>query len=56
MDANRREVAINKKVVEYFSTSDSAHENNYLIEMEGVQQIVQLSVLLSLVQFDVILD
>lgn len=46
MDANWREVALHKKLVQLSSSTYTLDEDDNLIEIQSVQQIIQLAILL----------
>lgn len=55
MDAGRGEVALVEDLVELRRPLDRVHEDDDLVELERVQQVHQLSVLLLLLELDVVL-
>lgn len=55
MHSDGWEVAFAKKSVELGGTSSVAHEDDDLVEFEGVEQLVELAVLLRLAKLDVVL-
>lgn len=55
VDRNTGEVAFTEKSIELGSTRGVAHEDDDLVELEGVEQLVQLTVLLGLAKLDVVL-
>mmetsp|Transcript_11140 Transcript_11140/g.34135 ORF Transcript_11140/g.34135 Transcript_11140/m.34135 type:complete len:230 (+) Transcript_11140:436-1125(+) len=55
MYANGRKVAIYEQLVQLRRTCDAPNKDDDLIELERVQQIIQLSVLLALLQIQVVL-
>jgi hypothetical protein len=50
MDCSAREVALAEKLVELSAAQGRAHEDNDLVELKGVEKIIQLAVLLTLVE------
>lgn len=56
MNANGWEIAINKEIVENCGTSDCAHKNDYLVEQKSIKEIVELSILFSLIKLNIVLD
>ena len=55
MDGHRWEVALLQKLVELDGALHRLDEDYHLIELEGVEQLVQLAVLLILGELDVVL-
>lgn len=55
VDANRREVALDKEFVQLNRPLHRFDKDDDLVELERVQQVVELSVLLCLGQVDVVL-
>ena len=56
MDADGGEVALHQQLVELLGARDRFHKDDHLVEVQGVQQVVQLAVFGGLVQHDVVLD
>ena len=55
MDGDRREVAFSEELVKLGGSESALDENDDLIELEGIEQVVELSVLLALVESDGVL-
>ena len=55
MDSNAGKVALAKKSIKLGGTSGVAHKDDDLVEFESVEQLIQLAILLSLAQLDVVL-
>lgn len=54
MNADRRKVALGQQTVQFVSTGDLADEDDNLIELKGIEQVVELSVFLGLGKLDVV--
>lgn len=54
VDANGRKVALGQETIQFLGTCYFADENDDLVELEGVQQIVELAVLFGLGEFAII--
>ena len=52
MDSDGREVALSEELVEFGGTESALDEDDDLVEFQSVEEIVQLSVLLALVESD----
>jgi hypothetical protein len=55
VNAQTGEVALNQELVELGGTGDRANEDDELVELEGVQEVDELSVLLVLCEANVVL-
>ena len=55
MHCNTREVAFPEKLVELSRAKSALHENDDLVEFQGIEEVVQLSVLLAFAELDVVL-
>ena len=55
MDGNTREIALAKELVEFRSSESTLDKNDDLVEFENVEQVVQLPVLLTLAELNVVL-
>lgn len=55
MDADGGEVAVLEQPIELVRSRYPGHEDHYLVELEGVEEVVQLAVLLLLVEADEVL-
>ena len=55
MNSNRWEVALSKKLVEFCGTESALDENDDLVELEAVEQVVELTILLRLIELDAVL-
>ena len=53
MNSNGREVALAKELVELSGTESTLDEDNNLIEFQGVEKLIKLSILLGLAELDV---
>jgi hypothetical protein len=56
MDANWREVALTKQLIQLRSSANTLHEYHNLVEIKSIQEIIQFSVLLCLGKFYVVLQ
>mmetsp|Transcript_23900 Transcript_23900/g.56458 ORF Transcript_23900/g.56458 Transcript_23900/m.56458 type:complete len:273 (+) Transcript_23900:96-914(+) len=54
VDTDRREVTFSQQTVQFLGTRNFTDEDNDLVELECVKQVVQLTVLVSLVQLGVV--
>lgn len=55
VNANGREVALNKQLVELLCAANTLHKDNDLVEIQRVKQINELAVLARLLELNVIL-
>lgn len=55
MDSDGREVALAEKLVQLGSADSALDEDDDLVELKIVEKLIQLSVLLALLQLDVVL-
>lgn len=55
MDSNAREVAFTQQLVKLRCTLRALDEDDDLVELEGVEQIIQLSILLLLAELEKVL-
>ena len=55
MDADWREVALAKQLIQFCSSANTLHKYHNLVEIKSIQQIVQFPVLLCLAKFYVVL-
>jgi hypothetical protein len=53
MNRSAREVALAEKLVELGAAESRAHEDDDLVKLKTVKKVVELSVLLTLIEFDV---
>ena len=50
MDGDARETALSEQLVQFDRTADALDKNDDLVEVEGVEEVVELAVLLYLLQ------
>lgn len=55
MNTNGREIALDQQFVQLNSTRHRLHKHAHLIELQRIQQIIQLSIFLILLQLEVVL-
>jgi hypothetical protein len=55
VDGNGWEVALSKKLVELRAASSALDEDDDLIELQGIKQVIQLSVLLAFAKTNIVL-
>merc|ERR1719327_1056207 len=55
VDAPRREVALREQAVQLRRPRDLRDENHDLVEVQGIEQVIELAVLLGLLELDVVL-
>ena len=53
MDSNAREIALAEQLVKLSCTIGALYEDDDLVEFEGVEKLVQLSIFLCLTKLDV---
>mmetsp|Transcript_105623 Transcript_105623/g.278915 ORF Transcript_105623/g.278915 Transcript_105623/m.278915 type:complete len:452 (-) Transcript_105623:37-1392(-) len=56
VDGDRREIALHEKLVERYGALHRLHEDHDLVELQGVEEVVQLPVLLLLGELHVVLQ
>ena len=55
MHSDGREIAVLEKLVQLSSAKGASHEDDSLVELQLIEKLVQLSILLLLIKFDVVL-
>lgn len=55
MDANRGELALHQQTVQFVGPLNRADKDAHLVELEGIQQIIELAVLFILLELDIVL-
>jgi hypothetical protein len=56
MDGGTGEVALIEETVEFSGSGDTLDKNDHLVEIQGVKEVVEFTILLVFVEHDVMLD